>query len=1017
MAGSLNLLPPSDKPSEGDSLELTNWRVDQSGQLRSRKGMAHQTGYLDAGGGAANSMFRQAPSTRFLGAGNLLYRSPGPSSYAQMASGFDGQPIGFASIEDFTWVMNQALQGCVNADDDTFNPWIPAPPSSAPTAAAGAQTDLPIATFDSGEAWTVTQPNGATGGTVQIVDGSGVVSVVNPVDIVVSAGAAFTQAMVGDRFQVITDAVSYGITAVSPDLSTLTLDTPYLGATNGFASCTIFRNVTVFNFDSVTAIAGQSLHIDCDPPGSWRADLAVSEDLGIGGGQNASDQFRLWIHASDPTAINQITVALDVNTGDFSLDYYSAVIPGTALTQSAASWTQVTMLRALDANGLLNSNPDYLSIVQQINANGDPSGLLNQALVQLSAAILANALFFSRTGSTPGKDWGTVTAVRITIDVSAAVDVNLDAFDVIGSADAGVVLVGDYQYYITFDTADGHESNPSPPSVTVTLNMQGAELTDVPVSPDPQVTARNIYREGGSLDGPLRVGTLPDNVTTVYADVVGDQAAQAEDTPMTVDNQPPPPALGVIAHLGRLVAFNTIANPDRYFWTPTAQPWKFPGSDDNFEGNWEDTGQDGDGVLGATSHGQLLVMYKGGSIWRLYGNPDQADPWAVDSTVGINGPRSYCNAGLYDYFRGGDGIFLFNLDYKQRISQKIDPIFKGDFAILSYNADGSADITVPPENPDFLAASCMEVINGRLYFSYVSGSGPTPDTTLALDLEQGRWYRHQLDPAANLAGGFSALYHEVLGGALLGALTTASGAAVYQLEQGFDDDGNAIPLAWQSKYEDQGLPDNPKTHGDLVIVHRTGDQNGTSPLVVSLYFNGGAQHVAIGTINAATRTVSVFPLNAGAGLIGNNCALRIEGNADTECIIFDAYLYWYVEARDGMAFDTGVIEPGAGMAVQIDQMELEVTGSAAGSLAWIWRGDLPGGSIVQQQTGSTLLTTTRRNQRINLPALLAMRKGRLIALATVPFQMHAIAVRAVEIAEYVDGTDEGSWTSREISYG
>ena len=50
----------------------------------------------------------------------------------------------------------------------------------------------------------------------------------------------------------------------------------------------------------------------------------------------------------------------------------------------------------------------------------------------------------------------------------------------------------------------------------------------------------------------------------------------------------------------------------------------------------------------------------------------------TNATRGVLGPSAVVSAGSIDYFASADGIFVFNLDREHRISQKIDPIFRGE---------------------------------------------------------------------------------------------------------------------------------------------------------------------------------------------------------------------------------------------------------------------------------------------------------------------------------------------------
>lgn len=85
---------------------------------------------------------------------------------------------------------------------------------------------------------------------------------------------------------------------------------------------------------------------------------------------------------------------------------------------------------------------------------------------------------------------------------------------------AAGALTGDVTYYISYVTAQG-ETLPSLASNTVNPSSQRVTVT-VPLSTDPRVIARNIYR-GGSIDagGPYRLTagiTIEDNLSTTYDD-------------------------------------------------------------------------------------------------------------------------------------------------------------------------------------------------------------------------------------------------------------------------------------------------------------------------------------------------------------------------------------------------------------------------------------------------------------------------------------------------------------------
>lgn len=84
--------------------------------------------------------------------------------------------------------------------------------------------------------------------------------------------------------------------------------------------------------------------------------------------------------------------------------------------------------------------------------------------------------------------------------------------------------VGQYYYFVTYVTALGETSASATLSVVTTTGNTNVNLTGIPVSSDPRVTARKLYRTkvGQSIDGQYFLATISDNVTTTYTDSTAD---------------------------------------------------------------------------------------------------------------------------------------------------------------------------------------------------------------------------------------------------------------------------------------------------------------------------------------------------------------------------------------------------------------------------------------------------------------------------------------------------------------
>lgn len=115
------------------------------------------------------------------------------------------------------------------------------------------------------------------------------------------------------------------------------------------------------------------------------------------------------------------------------------------------------------------------------------------------------------------------------------------------------VLTGSYTYVVTFFNSNtSHESNHGL-RATVTIAAQSVDLSNIPVSTDPQVTRRRIYRTvtGGSIL--LFLAEINDNVTTIYNDNTADASLGTTEAPE--DNNPPPAFVGIEEWDGRIFGF------------------------------------------------------------------------------------------------------------------------------------------------------------------------------------------------------------------------------------------------------------------------------------------------------------------------------------------------------------------------------------------------------------------------------------------------------------------------------
>ena len=141
LGGGFNLLPPGDKTPITDYLLAQNWRSDRVGKLQSRYGYPQKFSIAGAGlahsagihGGLLGDYYIAANSGIVAPTSNLYFNfNPTP-----IATGFDGNRVGFACMNGFCYVMNRGNQGRHQAGS-AFQPWTLSPPSNSATAAGAA---------------------------------------------------------------------------------------------------------------------------------------------------------------------------------------------------------------------------------------------------------------------------------------------------------------------------------------------------------------------------------------------------------------------------------------------------------------------------------------------------------------------------------------------------------------------------------------------------------------------------------------------------------------------------------------------------------------------------------------------------------------------------------------------------------------------------------------------------------------------------------------------------------------
>jgi len=139
------------------------------------------------------------------------------------------------------------------------------------------------------------------------------------------------------------------------------------------------------------------------------------------------------------------------------------------------------------------------------------------------------------------------------------------------AAGGGTGLTGTYKACVTFVTAEGQESNPSPVSSPVTLNNQNILWSNIPVG-GARIVKRNLYRtKAGGADF-YHVTAISDNVTATYTDSIADTALVT-----LMDNNNNIPGNAIIVHAHKNYIFYVSADdPKKLFFSKVATPESYP---------------------------------------------------------------------------------------------------------------------------------------------------------------------------------------------------------------------------------------------------------------------------------------------------------------------------------------------------------------------------------------------------------------------------------------------------------
>lgn len=334
---------------------------------------------------------------------------------------------------------------------------------------------------------------------------------------------------------------------------------------------------------------------------------------------------------------------------------------------------------------------------------------------------------------------------------------------------AAGALTGTYSYKVTFLNNDGFESNPSAASSDVSPSSEKVELTDIPISSDPQVTSRRIYRTeaGGSTYKLLT--TLTNNYATTYSD-------NTEDT-----------SLGSTVETDHDVAtaFSEVHNHESLLWGVDASAknkiWYCNQFDEweYFDGtNYEDFGSSSDETQVLETLAEYLCIVQDTKIMKYNTEEDPEEKSESLSQRGTPSQKAAIRAGDALAIIDASGIYWFDTVKDILFSQYVDPIF---------DPEGDNSDRISTSYLDNIAAGYLDE---KLWVSYTRAGQTENDRTLVYDKEA-KCFQGMIDK------GFIAFAVDKDTKTVYAAGTDGY---IYQLDTGNDDD--SVAISWYAQTKD-----------------------------------------------------------------------------------------------------------------------------------------------------------------------------------------------------------------------
>jgi len=243
---------------------------------------------------------------------------------------------------------------------------------------------------------------------------------------------------------------------------------------------------------------------------------------------------------------------------------------------------------------------------------------------------------------------------------------------------------GDYTYKVSCYSAT-KEVILNQASNTITANGNDVNLSMIPICNDVTLNGeatvgRKIYRttSGTSTYKLLSNGTIANNTAVTLVDSDVDAALGAVYPAGDATWRPPKGRFLLVQNSRLFVANDPSTNPSRIWYSSDSSHDIFDSS--NETGLFDIRRNDGDAITFVKGVLGIITIGKNNTIQKLY--IDGADPdadWSISdplSYVGCQAPYSVANTPIGIFYLSTHGIYRFNGQYSELISESVTPVIE-----------------------------------------------------------------------------------------------------------------------------------------------------------------------------------------------------------------------------------------------------------------------------------------------------------------------------------------------------